>query len=61
MTCVLEFNFPAGCLTTLTASRLNCIDDKIINECGEVGDVRIGRGTSKKPAPVALSSTRDQS
>jgi hypothetical protein len=32
-----------GCLTTLSMSRMSSVDDRIINECGAVGGMRIGK------------------
>jgi hypothetical protein len=31
-------------LTTLSVLRLNSVSDRMINECGAVGGIRIGRG-----------------
>jgi hypothetical protein len=45
-------------LTTLSASRLSSIDDRVINEYGEDGGMRIGRdyrSTRKIPVPVSFS------
>jgi hypothetical protein len=47
-------------LTTLSVSGLYSIGDRLINEYGTVGGMRIGRGnwsTWRKPAPVILSTT----
>jgi hypothetical protein len=46
-----------GCLTTLLVLRLYSVVDRIINECGAVGEMRIDRGsrsTGKKLASVSL-------
>jgi hypothetical protein len=45
-------------LTTLSVSRLYGDDDRMINEYGAVGGMKIGRGnriTRRKQAPVPLS------
>jgi hypothetical protein len=47
-----------GYLTTLSGSRLNSIDDRIIKEYGTVCGIKIGRGNGsswRKPAPVSPS------
>jgi hypothetical protein len=44
-------------LTTLVGLRLHSVDNRMINECGAVGGMRIGRGnrsTRRKPAPIPL-------
>jgi hypothetical protein len=33
-----------GCLTTLSATTVYSIDDKVINECGAIDGMRIGKG-----------------
>jgi hypothetical protein len=41
----------------LPVTRLYCVDDRIINECGTVDGMRIGRGKinpPRKPTPVAV-------
>jgi hypothetical protein len=47
--------------TLYLASRLCNVDVRMINECGAVGGIRIGRGnqsTCTKPAPVPLYKTQ---
>jgi hypothetical protein len=53
---VLTKLFLIAYLTMLSISRLCSFDDGMINECGAVGRLRIGRGnrTWRKPAPAPL-------
>jgi hypothetical protein len=59
-------NFSIGHLTTLPVSKLFGVDDRIINECGAVGGVRIGRGnhsttsSTTNPTWLGLGSNPDR-
>jgi hypothetical protein len=49
--------FEVAYLTMLLVSKLHIINHRMINECGTVLEMRIGRGkrsTRRKPAPVPL-------
>jgi hypothetical protein len=49
--------FEVGYLTALCILRLYNVDDRVINECGAVDGMRIGKvnqSTWGKPAPVPL-------
>jgi hypothetical protein len=50
--------FTASYLMTLSTSRLNSVDVKVINEHGAVGAVSIGKGNkfSEKTRPVPFCS-----
>jgi hypothetical protein len=50
--------FLFGYFTTLNVSKLHSINNRMINECGAVGEMRTGTGyeiTRRKPASVPLS------
>jgi hypothetical protein len=49
--------FLVGYLTMLSVLRLYSFDDRMSNECGAVGGIRIGRGnrnTGRKPAALPI-------
>jgi hypothetical protein len=49
--------FLFGCFTMLSVSKLQSVNNRLINECGAVGGMRTGRGneiTRRKPASVPL-------
>jgi hypothetical protein len=49
--------FLVGYLTTLSILRLYSIDDRMINKCGAVGGMGVGRGnqsTWRIPTPIPL-------